>query len=79
RKLTYRERAELDNLPGLLEDLEAGQRRLYEQMADPAFYQTGVHAVPQAQKRLAEVELEIKALYERWQELEEIEENGKDL
>ncbi|HDS15382.1 MAG TPA: ATP-binding cassette domain-containing protein [Proteobacteria bacterium] len=79
RNLTYRERADLENLPGALENLEAEQRQLYEQLSDPAFYQAGVRAVPLAQKRLAELELEIKTLYERWQELEEIKEHGKDL
>ncbi len=84
RKLTFKERAELDELPAVLELLEKEQKKLYDAMADPAFYQGDSNAVPQAKKRLSEIESELKELYARWEELEMIQEeeiikNGKNL
>ena len=74
RKLSFKERAELDSLPAELELLEKERKQLYDAMADPAFYQGGSNAVPQAKKRLSEVESELATLYARWEELEMIQE-----
>ena len=84
RKLTFKERAELEALPAALELLEKEQRQLYDDMADPAFYQGDSSAVPQAKKRLLEIDSKLKELYVRWEELEIIQEeetikNGKNL
>ena len=84
RKLTFKERAELKELPAALDLLEKEQKQLYDDMADPAFYQGNSSAVPQAKKRLVEIESELKELYTRWEELEMIQEeeiakNGKNL
>ena len=38
RRLTFKERKELEELPGLIEALEKEQAVLHERMADPAFY-----------------------------------------
>ncbi|MEA3348821.1 MAG: ATP-binding cassette domain-containing protein, partial [Pseudomonadota bacterium] len=75
RKLTFKERAELDELPAALELLEKEQKQLYDDMADPAFYQGDSNAVPQAKKRLVEIESELKKLYARWETLEMIRED----
>ena len=84
RKLTFKERAELEALPAALELLEKEQRQLYDDMADPAFYQGDSSAVPQAKKRLLEIDSKLKELYVRWEELEIIQEeeiisHGKNL
>ncbi|MCD6292210.1 MAG: ATP-binding cassette domain-containing protein [Deltaproteobacteria bacterium] len=84
RKLTFKERAELELLPGSLELLEKEQKKLYDAMADSAFYQGDKSAVPQAQKRLAEIESKLRKFYDRWEELETIQEeevikNGKNI
>ena len=84
RKLSFKEKAELDELPASLELLEKEQKNLYDAMADPAFYQGDSNAVPQAKNRLSEIEIELKKLYARWEELEMIQEeeiikNGKNL
>ena len=39
RKLSYKEKQELEALPGRIEELEAASRDLHEAMADPSFYQ----------------------------------------
>lgn len=72
RKLTYRESGELEGLPGMIESLETEQETLYNAMADPAFYQEGGDAIPRARARLAEVEQELVAAYDRWEELEAV-------
>ena len=38
RKLSYKEKQELEALPGRIEELEAASRDLHEAMADPSFY-----------------------------------------
>lgn len=74
RKLSFKERAELDNLPAELEFLEKEQKQIYDKMADPAFYQADGSAVPQAKERLAEIESKLTMLYARWEVLEMIQE-----
>ena len=74
RKLTFKEGAELGELPTVLELLEKEQKQLYDDMADPVFYQGDSNAVPQAKKRLSEVDSELKELYARWEILEMIRE-----
>ncbi len=73
RKLTFRERQELSELPQRIEALEAVQAALHEKMADPAFYREAGDAVAAARKRLEELEGELAAAYARWSELEEVE------
>ncbi len=74
RKLTFRERAELEALPSIMELLEKEQKQLYDDMADPVFYQGDGSAVPQAKNRLLEIDINLKELYARWEELEMIQE-----
>ncbi len=75
RRLTFKERSELEALPGRLEELEREQRELYRKLADPGFYQAGDGgAVAAARKRLAGLETELETAYARWEELEEIRE-----
>jgi ABC transport system ATP-binding/permease protein len=69
-KLTYRERQELDALPGQIEALESEQATLYAAMADVGTYQAGGDEVVRRTARLAEVEAELVALYARWETLE---------
>ena len=73
RKLTFKERQELSELPQRIEELEARQAALHAKMADPAFYREAGDAVAAARKRLEELEGELAAAYARWSELEEVE------
>ncbi|HUR57375.1 MAG TPA: ATP-binding cassette domain-containing protein [Opitutaceae bacterium] len=70
RKLTNKERAELDSLPKKIETLEAEQAQLTATLADPAFFKKGGAEVANATKRLHALETELAAVYARWAELE---------
>jgi ABC transport system ATP-binding/permease protein len=70
RKLSYKEKRELEELPGRIEMLEAEQRELTIKLETPEFYQQGGEAITQAVNRLDELHAELAALYNRWGELE---------
>jgi ABC transport system ATP-binding/permease protein len=70
RKLTNKERAELESLPKRIEVLEAEQAKLTAALADPVFFKTAGAEVGKATARLHEIEAELAAIYARWAELE---------
>lgn len=72
KKLTYKERLELEALPQAIEALEAEQATLHDQMADPAFYKGSGAAVGAAKSRLTALEKAIDTAYERWEALDAI-------
>jgi ABC transport system ATP-binding/permease protein len=73
RKLTFKERNELAELPRQIEELEKEQAELHERMADPAFYREAGEKVATARSRLTEVEEALEKAYGRWEELEAVE------
>lgn len=72
RRLTFKERQELDVLPGQIEALEDEQGRLYREMADPAIYQQRGDQVTQMAARLAAIEAELADAYARWEALDAV-------
>ena len=70
RKLSNKERAELEALPGRIEALEKEQGELTGRLADPAFFKQGGAEVGRATQRLEKIESELAAAYARWTELE---------
>lgn len=70
RKLSNKERAELEALPARIEALETEQAALTERLADPAFFRQGGAEVSRATQRLEKIEAELAAAYARWTELE---------
>jgi ATP-binding cassette subfamily F protein uup len=70
RKLSHKERKELESLPGRIEELEAARAELHDAMADPAFYRQDGDAISEARSRLETIESELAAAYERWEALE---------
>jgi ATP-binding cassette subfamily F protein uup len=72
RKLTWRERQELEVLPGQIEALEAEQASLHAQLADPALYRDRAGEVPALQQRLEDLGTTLERCYTRWTELEEV-------
>ncbi len=70
RKLTNKERAELEVLPKRIEELEAEQADVTGQLADPAFFKKGGAEVTKVTVRLHEIETELATAYARWTELE---------
>jgi ATP-binding cassette subfamily F protein uup len=71
RKLKFKEQQELAAIPSLIEQLEQGIAGMHEQMGQPAFYQQPSDAIVEAQQQLKEIEAQLAAAYQRWQELEE--------
>ncbi|MHC4392388.1 MAG: ATP-binding cassette domain-containing protein [Planctomycetota bacterium] len=71
RKLTWKEQKELDKLPARIEELEAEQAAIHETMAEPSFYSGPPDVIAAKGARLKELEEQLSAVYERWEELEE--------
>ncbi len=71
RKLSYKEKQEMNTLPGIIEKLEREQQQLHEKMAAPAFYKNGTEAAAVG-VRAAELKKLLENTYARWQELEEL-------
>ncbi|MEM1187690.1 MAG: ATP-binding cassette domain-containing protein [Pseudomonadota bacterium] len=70
-KLSYRERRELEALPGEIETLERRQAELEALSADPDFYTRPQDEVQDLLAELAELGPRLDASIERWSELEE--------
>jgi ABC transport system ATP-binding/permease protein len=70
RKLSYKEKRELEELPGRIEMLEAEQHQLTVKMEDPEFYKEDGAAITRAVNRLQELHEELARVYQRWAELE---------
>jgi len=72
RKLSYKERRELEGLPERIETLEGEQQDLHATLADPAFYRREGTEIAEAKARLEAVERELGEVYSRWEELESL-------
>ncbi|HVS51850.1 MAG TPA: ATP-binding cassette domain-containing protein [Opitutaceae bacterium] len=70
KKLTNKERAELEALPKKIEVLEAEQATFTTKLADAEFFRKGGAEVSKATARLEEIEKELAKAYARWAELE---------
>ncbi|GAB5520863.1 MAG: ATP-binding cassette domain-containing protein [Rhodothermales bacterium] len=70
RKLSYKEKRELEALPAQIEALETEQAEHFATLGDPTFYQSEPKRAADIQQRLAEIEQELEAIYERWEELD---------
>ena len=76
KKLSFKEARELETLPGEIEALESEKAELEGQLADPELYKSGGDRVSDLRDRLAALGPELERIYERWQELELIREQG---
>ena len=70
RKLSFKEKRELETLPGRIEELEAACRAIHESMASPSFYQQDGGEIVRIKARLDGLEQELASAYERWETLE---------
>ncbi len=70
KKLGYKEKRELDELPKRIEALEIEQTAIHDRMGDPGFYQLEWAEQSQATARLKQVEAGLAAAFARWEELE---------
>ena len=70
RKLSYKEARELEQLPALIERLEAEVAARGEAMNDPAYFQQDSAAITAANEALSTLQAELDAAYARWAELD---------
>lgn len=72
RKRSYKDRRELEQLPGLIEALEKRQAELNQMVNRPDFYRQDQAAVKQVLDELRELEAQLEAKFERWSALESL-------
>ncbi len=72
KKISFKQKRELETLPGHIEALETEQSDLHEQMAAADFYKGDGQQIAAARERLAALEAELETAYARWEELEEL-------
>ncbi|MCD6174853.1 MAG: ATP-binding cassette domain-containing protein [Planctomycetes bacterium] len=70
RKLSFKEKKEIEAIPNLIETLETEQRQLHDAMAGPDFYKQGTDIAAVA-ARVQELKQQLETAYARWQVLEE--------
>ncbi|MEL0029095.1 MAG: ABC transporter ATP-binding protein, partial [Perlucidibaca sp.] len=70
KKLSNKERQELETLPAKIEALEKEQAELTAKLADPAFYKAQAAKFAEVKSRLETVEREHAAAFARWELLE---------
>ena len=75
RKLSYKEKRELNSLPDQIEQAEAEQFQLQQEMSSPDFFKKGGDAISKAKDRLFQLENILSNAYTRWEELSLIDEN----
>ena len=72
RKLNSKEQRELDNIPSLVEKIEAEQKQIYTLLADFNFYQKDPAEIAKTEARLEFLSKELEKVYARWEYLEEL-------
>jgi ATP-binding cassette subfamily F protein uup len=70
RKLSFKEKRELEELPGRIEALEARQQDLHRQMAEPGYHRQGAERINAATAELEKVGRDLEEAYRRWALLE---------
>jgi ATP-binding cassette subfamily F protein uup len=71
RKLSFKEKQELDALPARIETLEADIRAIETSLASPDFYREAPDVVRRAVDRRDQLHRELETVYARWTELDE--------
>jgi ATP-binding cassette subfamily F protein uup len=70
KKLSYKEKRELELLPALIETLDAELSALQQQVNDPQFFRQSAESTQKALNLLHETESKLAHAYERWEQLE---------
>ncbi len=73
RRLTFKERSELQSLPATIEQCESQLAAIHAVMSDPAFYRQPGPQLAVEQARLKQLEGQLAAAYERWSTLDALE------
>ena len=69
-KLSYKLKLELESLPSKVEELEEAVTKQQELVSDPDFFKQDQETTHSALNHLAELESKLEAAFERWEELE---------
>ena len=69
QKLSFKEKQELQSLPGMIQAAETEISEIQKRLADPSFYKSGENS-GQLHSRLLELEENLMVWLERWEELE---------
>jgi ATP-binding cassette subfamily F protein uup len=69
RKLSYKEQRELEGLPARIEALEQEQAAIQQELAEGAVYRTDPQRAAQRAERSAQIEDELMAALQRWEDL----------
>jgi len=72
KKLSYKEKRELEKLPSRIEQLENQIADIHTQMGLPDFYQKPGSEISKVQTNLTSLEKELSAAYLRWETLDQI-------
>ena len=72
KKLSYREQKELEDLPALIESLEAEQSALQDLMASADFYRRDKQEITASLARAETLKQELDAAYARWEVLDSV-------
>jgi len=70
RRMGFKEKRELGELPAQIEAFETEKQRLYALMASPGFYASRGDEITDVKQRLSAVEAALHTAYARWVELE---------
>ena len=70
RKLSFKEKKELEGLPGKIESIESRIAELHAAMADPEYYKQASEKLAHDQKLVESSQAELAELYTRWEDLE---------
>ncbi len=71
-KLSYKDKRELDQLPGLVEELEEAIDTLQQEVNSSDFFKQDNEFTSAKLNQLAELESKLEAAFTRWEELEEL-------
>ncbi|OGO90500.1 MAG: ABC transporter ATP-binding protein [Coxiella sp. RIFCSPHIGHO2_12_FULL_42_15] len=72
KKLSYKEKVELEKLPTRIQQLESEIERLQQTMMDTRFYQKTSDEIAKVKQQLQQCEQQLSSAYARWEELEKI-------
>ena len=69
KKLSFKERSELEKIPSLIEQYESEQRATHARMQEPEYFKQPQSKITQDQTRLGTLDDMLVAAYARWDEL----------
>jgi ABC transport system ATP-binding/permease protein len=70
KKLSYKEQREIEELPILIAKLEAEQKAISQQLADPDLYKQKAQEVQRLNQRFAEIDEQLMGALEKWEAIE---------